>query len=114
MPKATSSSVIATPKAPGMFATLVIVLPSVPVSTGGELIVRHKGREVRLDLRPEEPSEVRFAAFYADCVHELTPVTQGHRLTLVYNLTRPGPVPLPEPPDYERETARAAALLKDW
>jgi hypothetical protein len=105
-----------TEKAPGMFATLVIVLPSVPASTGGELIVRHKGREVRLDLRPEEPSEVRFAAFYADCVHELTPVTQGHRLTLVYNLTRPGPgpVPLPEPPNYERETARAATLLKDW
>src|SRR3954466_6291703 len=103
-----------TEKAPGMFATLVIVLPSVPVSTGGELIVRHKGREVRLDLRPEEPSEVRFAAFYADCVHELTPVTQGHRLTLIYNLTRPGPVLLPEPPDYDRETARVAALLKDW
>jgi predicted 2-oxoglutarate/Fe(II)-dependent dioxygenase YbiX len=103
-----------TEKVPGMFATLVIVLPSVPASTGGELIVRHKGREVRLDLRSEEPSEVRFAAFYADCVHELTPVTQGHRLTLVYNLTRPGPVPLPEPPDYDRETARAATLLKDW
>src|SRR3954467_7605604 len=84
-----------TEKASGMFATLVIVLPLVPASTGGELIVRHKGREVRLDLWPEEPSEVRFAAFYADCVHELTPVTQGHRLTLIYNLTRSGQVPLP-------------------
>jgi hypothetical protein len=44
---------------PGMFATLVLVLPS--MSTGGELVVRHKGREVRLDLRCEDPSEVAFA-----------------------------------------------------
>ena len=36
-----------TEKAPGMFATLVVVLPS--ASTGGELLVRHKDREVRLD-----------------------------------------------------------------
>ena len=34
-----------TEKAPGMFATLVIVLPS--LSTGGELLVRHAGRPVR-------------------------------------------------------------------
>jgi hypothetical protein len=103
-----------TEKAPGMFATLVIVLPSAPASTGGELIVQHKGREALLDLRPEEPSEARFAAFYADCVHELNPLTRGHRLTLIYNLTRPGRASLPEPPDYDRETGRAAALLKDW
>ena len=38
-----------TEKAPGMFATLVLVLPS--MATGGELVMRHKGREVRLDLR---------------------------------------------------------------
>jgi hypothetical protein len=36
-----------TEKAPGMFATLVIVLPS--LSSGGELLVRHAGREVRLE-----------------------------------------------------------------
>src|SRR5262249_55415645 len=43
-----------TEKAAGMFATLVVVLPS--VSTGGELIVRHKDREATLDLRCDEPS----------------------------------------------------------
>jgi hypothetical protein len=103
-----------TEKSLGMFATLVIVLPSALTSSGGELVVRHKGREVRLDLRPEEPSEVRFAAFYADCVHEVTPLVQGHRLTLIYNLVRPSKTPPPEPPDYDRETAHAAALLTDW
>src|SRR6202011_2135715 len=57
-----------TEKAPGMFATLIITLPS--SHAGGELLVRHKGREVRLDVRCEDPSEAAFAAFYADCVHE--------------------------------------------
>ena len=60
-----------TEKAPGMFATLVLALPS--LSSGGELVVRHKGREVRLDLASDEPSEMAFAAFYADCVHEVLP-----------------------------------------
>ena len=101
-----------TEKAPGMFATLVIVLPS--ISAGGELVVRHKGREARLDLRCNEPSEAAFAAFYADCVHEVLPVTEGCRLTLVYNLVRRGRGPLPEPPSYEGEQSRVAALLQAW
>ena len=103
-----------TEKAPGMFATLVVVLPS--LYSGGELVVRHKGREVQLDLRSEEPSEVCFAAFYADCVHEVLPVTEGCRLTLIYNLVRAGRSKgrLPQPPDYTAEQTRAAALLQDW
>jgi hypothetical protein len=101
-----------TEKAPGMFATLVIVLPS--VSTGGELVVRHKGREARIDLRCEEPSEASFAAFYADCVHEVLPVTAGCRLNLVYNLRRRGKGPTPKPPSYAGEQERATALLQAW
>jgi predicted 2-oxoglutarate/Fe(II)-dependent dioxygenase YbiX len=101
-----------TEKAPGMFATLVVVLPS--VSTGGDLVVRHKGREVRLDLNCEDPAEAAFAAFYADCVHEVLPVTAGCRLTLVYNLLRRGKGPMPKPPSYASEQAQAAALLQSW
>ena len=101
-----------TEKAPGMFATLVIVLPS--ISAGGDLVVRHKGREVRLELRSSDPSEVVFAAFYADCIHEVLPVTEGCRLTLVYNLLRRGRDRRPEPPDYESEKSRVAALLRAW
>src|SRR5205085_11593341 len=72
-----------TEKAPGMFATLVIALPS--EHSGCELVVRHLGREVRFGLNPEDPSEIAFAAFYADCVHEVRPVIAGCRLTLIYN-----------------------------
>jgi predicted 2-oxoglutarate/Fe(II)-dependent dioxygenase YbiX len=101
-----------TEKTPGMFATLVIALPSSFV--GGELVVRHKGREVRLDLRCDDPAEAAFAAFYADCVHEVLPVTAGCRLTLVYNLVRRGRGRPPEAPDYAGEQARGAALLQAW
>ncbi|NDZ18985.1 hypothetical protein C7T35_21950 [Variovorax sp. WS11] len=101
-----------TEKAPGMFATLIIALPS--VHTGGELVIRHKGREVLLDLRCQDPSEAAFAAFYADCVHEVLPVTSGCRLALVYNLLRSGRSRLPKPPSYETEQARVAALLQRW
>src|SRR5215472_4822482 len=101
-----------TEKAPGMFATLVIVLPS--ISAGRDLVVRHKGRELRLELRSPDPSEVVFAAFYADCIHEVLPVTEGCRLPLVYNLLRRGRGRRPEPPDYESEKSRVAALLRAW
>jgi len=100
-----------TEKAPGMFATLVVVLPS--LHEGGDLVVRHAGREARLSLRCGDPAEAAFAAFYADCVHEVLPVTQGFRFTLVYNLVRLGGR-TPEPPDHRAEQARAAALLRGW
>jgi hypothetical protein len=57
---------------------------------------------------------VAFAAFYADCVHEVLPITSGYRLTLVYNLRRQGRGRLPEPPNYDTEQARATALLRQW
>src|SRR5262245_50732898 len=101
-----------TEKATGMFAALIIVLPS--LYTGGALLVRHRDRDVRLDLCCSEPSEVAFAAFYADCVHEVLPITSGCRLTLVYNLRHQGRGQLPEPPNYGTEQASVTALLRQW
>jgi hypothetical protein len=101
-----------TEKSAGMFATLVLVLPS--VCSGGELIIRHRGREVCLDLNCSEPADAAFAAFYADCVHEVRPVTSGYRLALVYNLARKGNAPAPAFPDYEKESAAIAAMLRRW
>jgi predicted 2-oxoglutarate/Fe(II)-dependent dioxygenase YbiX len=101
-----------TEKSPGMFATLLIVLPS--HFAGGTLVVRHKGQEQRIDARAEDASECAFAAFYADCVHEVLPITEGTRLTLVYNLIRADRKKTPEPPDYEKEQTQAVTLLRAW
>lgn len=101
-----------TEKTDGMFGTLVIVLPS--IYTGGELVVRHRGHEARLDMRCSDPSEAAFAAFYADCEHEVLPVTSGCRLTLIYNLTCRQPGYRPQSPSYESECGRLAARLRSW
>ncbi|UIF88934.1 2OG-Fe(II) oxygenase [Cupriavidus sp. UYPR2.512] len=101
-----------TEKIPGMFATLVVALPS--VSSGGELIVRHRGREVCLDLGGSDSATVSFAAFYADCVHEVRPVTSGYRLVLIYNLARAGRRQPSAPPDYGGELSVITALLRRW
>ncbi|MCI4428010.1 MAG: 2OG-Fe(II) oxygenase [Burkholderiales bacterium] len=99
-------------KAPGMFGTLIVALPS--LHSGGELVVRHANREVRLDLKCDDPSEAAYAAFYADCLHEVLPVTTGCRLALVYNLLRKGAGRKPKPPSYAVETAGLVACLQRW
>jgi len=101
-----------TEKVPGMFATMVLVLPS--THSGGELVIKHLGREVVLDPRPEEPSEIGFAAFYADCVHEVRPVKTGCRLALVYNLRFDGKRHPLKAPDYRAEHGRVVMLLQSW
>jgi predicted 2-oxoglutarate/Fe(II)-dependent dioxygenase YbiX len=101
-----------TEKSPGMFATLLVTLPS--LHNGGDLLVRHKGREVRLEMRCEDPSEVAFAAFYADCVHEVLPVSSGYRMVLVYNLLRQGGGRAPGPPNHDEAQAGLEALLLRW
>lgn len=101
-----------TEKAPGMFATLVVVLPS--IYTGGELVVRHRDRAVTLEMRAPDPSEVAYAAFYADCPHEVLPVTSGCRLTLVYNLLRREAGHVPQPPSYTAEQESVTDLLGQW
>jgi hypothetical protein len=101
-----------TEKADGMFATLVVALPS--AHRGGELLIRHGGREATVDLSGAEPSDLRFAAFYADCEHEVRPITEGNRVCLVYNLvqgrggrkTKPFTAPV-----YDAEVTAAARLM---
>jgi hypothetical protein len=101
-----------TEKVPGMFATMVLVLPS--THDGGELVAKHLGQEVVLDPRPEEPSEIGFAGFYADCVHEVRPVRVGYRVTLVYNLRFAGKGSPLKAPDYRAEHERVVESLRNW
>jgi predicted 2-oxoglutarate/Fe(II)-dependent dioxygenase YbiX len=101
-----------TEKTPGMFATLVVVLPS--AFEGGALLLRHGAREARLDLRTADPAEAVFAAFYADCVHEVQKVTAGCRLALSFNLVRRDARRPPGPPDHTAERDTLAAMLEGW
>ena len=103
-----------TEKADGMMATLSVSLPT--AGAGGELVVRHRNRERTIDMTTGEPSELTFAAFYADCTHEIRPVTEGHRLSLVFNLClRPDDDESPrEAPDYTAQIDHLAERLTEW
>ena len=99
-----------------MVATLVVSLPVAGV--GGELIVCHRERRTVVDLRTAEPSELAFA-FYADCVHEIRPVTAGYRIVLVYHLVVRGAAAtvLRAAPDYgslEEQIAAAPSTPRTW
>jgi predicted 2-oxoglutarate/Fe(II)-dependent dioxygenase YbiX len=68
-------------KGEGMLATLVVMLPG--SSRGGSLVVEHAGQQVSYR---SSGKRLAFVAFYADCRHEVRPLTSGHRVVLTYNL----------------------------
>ncbi|KAI7843611.1 hypothetical protein COHA_002851 [Chlorella ohadii] len=96
---------------PGVFGTLTILLPS--AYEGGQLVVRHGGNEVAVDMAARNAKASCFAAFYADCEHEILPVTAGHRLCLIYDLVFAGAGP-PPPTIPGAQAARLADLARDW
>ena len=71
-------------KADGMFATLVISLPS--KHEGGEVIASHKGESLGFCTASNSEYGLSWAAWYADVMHEVKPVRSGYRIVLVYNL----------------------------
>lgn len=104
-----------TEKTPGMFGTLVVTLPS--DHRGGALRIRHGDREVVVESNPTEPSEVAYAAFYADCEHEVLPVLEGNRVCLIYNLIQEQAKSKQralKAPDYGSSIVKAAALLEKY
>ena len=73
-----------------MFGSLVIVYPT--PHEGGELVLRHEGKEwtfdsARITAKQREPS-LAYIAFYSDVEHEVLDVKSGYRVTVTYNLYR--------------------------
>ncbi len=97
-----------------MVATLVVVLPS--SHEGGELIVRHDGQERTIDLGDPagDPFHIHYAAFYADCEHEVRPLKKGYRLCLVYNLALAKSKKFLSAPRDSEHIEAIAALVQKW
>ncbi|CAF0870830.1 unnamed protein product [Didymodactylos carnosus] len=72
-------------KVRGMFATLVVLLPS--SYSGGEFIIRHNKVERKFDFSgAERQNDYHYIVFYAGCEHEIRPIHSGYRLALIYNV----------------------------
>ncbi len=69
----------------GMVASMIVVLAN-PFE-GGALVVRHGAAKQTLPFEQAAQGKAPcYAAFYADCEHEVKRVTHGVRLCLAYNL----------------------------
>ncbi|KAK1593710.1 uncharacterized protein LY79DRAFT_658873 [Colletotrichum navitas] len=73
-----------TPRSEQQMGSLVVCLPH--PHKGGQLAVRHRDQEVVYDWSADSPARIQWAAFFSDCEHEVREVTEGHRVTLTYNL----------------------------
>ncbi len=73
-----------TEKADGMFATMVIVLPS--RFTGGAVCVSHGDSSKVYNHCTNSLNETTVLAWYTDVKHEVKQVTSGYRLALSFNL----------------------------
>ncbi|KAJ9637150.1 hypothetical protein H2199_007436 [Coniosporium tulheliwenetii] len=99
-----------TEKAPGMFGTLVVCLPS--KHEGGAIIARHK-KQTKV-FRTEDFKQ-SYAAWYSDVKHEITEVTSGYRWVLTYNLVYSGHVYEPlSAANNSRALRLLTAVFKDW
>jgi hypothetical protein len=75
-----------TPISDDMLGTLVITLPT--TYEGGDLIIQHGDTKRIFNYNGLEQELYNFqfgwAAFYGNCVHEVTPVTSGTRVTFTF------------------------------
>ncbi|KAH7320592.1 hypothetical protein B0I35DRAFT_197903 [Stachybotrys elegans] len=85
-PEGKFKSHVDTPRGEKQFGSLVVCLPF--QHSGGVLEVRHDGKVAEFDwsTNSSHSGDIQWAAFYSDCEHEVMSVTQGHRVTLTYNL----------------------------
>ncbi|MGH9389741.1 MAG: 2OG-Fe(II) oxygenase, partial [Vicinamibacteria bacterium] len=71
-----------TEKTDDMIGTMVVTLPS--VFKGGTTVIAHHDEKATYRTASRG---LTFVAFYADCHHQVTPITAGHRVVLTYNLS---------------------------
>ncbi|KAL6055633.1 Fe2OG dioxygenase domain-containing protein [Balamuthia mandrillaris] len=107
-----------TEKEKGMFATLIIQLPS--RCQGGALVVSQGGVRQTYDFGESSGMaafQCHFAGHYADVEHEVREVTSGHRLAVVYNLIWTNPR-LPPPSfggdAFQRRVTEFAKAIARW
>jgi hypothetical protein len=98
-----------------MVATLVINLPA--KHSGGELVILHQGQQKVIEMAGAAAGlEAEYAAFYADCQHEVKPLLSGYRLCLTYNLAlaKPRGKKTIVAPNFQGTTEQIAGVLSKW
>ncbi|KAK0501477.1 hypothetical protein EDD18DRAFT_1066392 [Armillaria luteobubalina] len=102
-----------TAKVPGMFGTVIIILPS-PYK-GGEVHVSHSGSSQVFDFSEQSLVSTSVLAWYTDVFHEVRPIKSGYRLALSYNLVQTIPTAaLPSLPNMHSAVQSLRRVLRKW
>ncbi|KAI1793097.1 hypothetical protein LXA43DRAFT_281235 [Ganoderma leucocontextum] len=101
-----------TEKADGMFATIVIVLPS--KFDGGAVHVSHGDSSKVMDYSSNSLTDTTVLAWYTDVQHEVKPVTNGYRLALSFNLIHTTRSLRPALPAQSNTADRLREVLTSW
>lgn len=73
-------------KTEDMQASLVVILPTKEGIRGGKLSIEH-GAQKKVYGNKRASTDIQHVGFYADCIHEVSKVTEGHRLALTFNVS---------------------------
>jgi hypothetical protein len=103
---------ISTEKQNGMFATIIIVLPS--AFTGGSAHLFHGALSATYDTSSTSLSTTHALAWYTDVRHEIKPITSGYRLALSYNVMHTLPSPRPALPTTNPALEALRVALTTW
>jgi hypothetical protein len=94
-----------------MFATVIVVLPS--HFQGGAAHLSHGGLSTVIDSSSHSLSNVTVLAWYTDVVHEIKPITGGHRLAIAFNLIQTANS-RPELPKTDEYLSNLKHVLLSW
>ncbi|KAI5124283.1 hypothetical protein M0805_005130 [Coniferiporia weirii] len=102
-----------TEKAPGMLATIIIVLPS--SYTGGQVHVSHGAQKQVFDFSSSSEFTTSMLTWYSDVTHEVKTITSGYRLVLSYNLIHAATsAPIPVLPSMDNAVIKLKQLFSKW
>ena len=103
---------LSTEKANGMFATIVVLLPS--KFDGGSVHVSHGDSSKVLDCSPNSHTDTTVLAWYTDVEHEVKRITSGYRLALSFNLVHTTRSLRPALPTQSNTAHRLREVLTSW
>ena len=70
----------------GTIGTVILQLPVEGGHKGGRVVVEYKGKRKIIDTDQGSDKNFYLSSFYNCCDHFVEPVTEGYKLTLVFNL----------------------------
>ncbi|KAF7302156.1 hypothetical protein MIND_00782500 [Mycena indigotica] len=101
-----------TEKANGMFASIVVVLPS--LFTGGDAHTSHSGTKNLLNSSNNSMTTTTVLAWYTDVTHEIKPITSGYRFALTYNLVHTTTAIRPALSSADGAMTKLRAIFNSW